>query len=186
LKLLLGKWQRNEGVPMSIDTTRIHCTGCGFEYFEDHPPVELKCSFGSEIVSYYRTTAWCHACDTIRDAELLPSLQDLEKELLILQGTSWLHLLLPAHRAQIRGTRNMIQWRQARISPPRCLECGSTDISELDFKEVSPVMAVAQRYQHSCGGTLIKDYRYDSGIRINFGMATIWVDQEGNLVKAGN
>lgn len=171
---------------MSLDTTRIHCTGCDYEFFEHYPSIELKCAFGSGIVTYRRRRAWCHECDTIGNAEQLPNVTCLKRELLCLTGqglSAWLRWLLPSHRERIREKQNAILWRQARITPPRCLHCGSTNISVLKFRHVSGSISEAQGFRHSCGGMLVHDYNDKTGTRFHFRNTIIWLDTEGNRVE---
>jgi hypothetical protein len=170
---------------MSIDTTRIRCTVCDYEYFERYQPIELKCAFGPGTVTYYRTR--CHECDRIRDAELLPSLTRLKRELLCLRGkgfSAWLRWIMPSHHARIRDKQNMIQWRQARTSLPRCLDCGSTKVSLLNYRHVSGSLSEAEGFYHSCGGRLVHDYNDKTGTRFSFRNTIIWLDLEGNRVEA--
>lgn len=172
---------------MSFDTTRVHCTGCDYEHFEHYQPIELKCTFGSETITYYRTRAWCYECDTIRDVEHVPSLTRLKRELFCLRGkgfSAWLRWCLPSYRARIREKENMIQWRQARISPPRCLHCGSTNISLLNFRHVAGSKAELRGFKHICGGRLVHDLSDKPGTRYSFRKMIIWLDIEGRRVES--
>jgi len=63
---------------------------------------------------------WCHSCNHVTCCEALPALADVER------------LLRQAERegneplvAEMEHTK---KWISARVSPPRCLDCGSTAI----------------------------------------------------------
>lgn len=77
---------------------------------------------------------WCHRCRRPRPIELVPSLEALElmRTALVLSGK-------PAELAQVEAT---MRWRRERVSPPRCLCCGSA--------EVEPM---SEKFRHpGCGG----------------------------------
>jgi hypothetical protein len=127
---------------MSIDTTRIHCTGCDFEYFETYKPISLKCRTEQGVVSYYRTTGWCYQCNRITDVEELPSIEEIRKiyakfyRVPRTEG-SWLKRVIRyfdrSYQSKLRDLAAKIAWREARSAPSRCLICGTTDIKTLNF-----------------------------------------------------
>jgi hypothetical protein len=130
-----------EGI-MSIDTTRIHCTGCDFEYFENYRPVTLKCKLEGGPISYSSTTAWCYVCDTIKLVEQLPTEEEIRAVYAEYYGipgpkVSGLKKLMRSfdrtYQEKIRQMERKLAWRQIRTSPPHCLTCGSTNLGHLDY-----------------------------------------------------
>jgi hypothetical protein len=65
---------------MSIDSTRIHCTGCEYEYAEHYQPIILKCRIETGIVSCYQSNVWCYECNRITDAEDLPDVETIKEK----------------------------------------------------------------------------------------------------------
>lgn len=189
---------------MSIDSIRFHCTGCEYEYLEHFQPIKLKCRIGDEVVTYYRTTAWCNHCDTIRYVEHIPVIEELEQEHEELPAPApeeappgWIEKLFnfildrvfkPDNpfdanewkQERINNQKNLIAWRQARTAPPHCLTCGSTDLTPIDFEQIDENTTVAKDFRHSCGGQLIRNNNDDPGIRFHFSDTVIWMDIDGN------
>lgn len=178
---------------MSTDSTRIHCTGCDYIYSEHYEPIVLICRMESGTVRYYRTHAWCYNCDTITDAEKLPEIDEVRREYENWCGdqkVSWLKKLLRRHdqnyQEKLKILQNRIAWLEARTAPPHCLDCGSTNLTTLNFKNNSDHTAIAEGFKHSCGGALVHDYNDKTGIRYSLPTTKIWVDVQGNkLDEAG-
>lgn len=65
-----------------------------------------------------------------------------------------------------------------RHSKPRCLVCGSSNTTDLDFEN-----GVTQSFRHKCGGKLTIGL---AGIRVNFGrdIRCNILDKEGNRIEA--
>ncbi len=92
------------------------------------------------------TIAWCCKCSDFIDAEWIPTLDDIENELIELNDTtsfrasSYTSTEPPfdkppyiERRARLYAEAKdeavkRIEWRRARTSSPRCLICGSTDV----------------------------------------------------------
>jgi hypothetical protein len=85
---------------------------------------------GDERLTIRQAFAWCSTCKEIVWAEVIQDIQTLEDEL-----TEWLVFLESPHddigddypHEQTMSQR--IAWRRMRVSPPKCLECGSTEVS---------------------------------------------------------
>lgn len=174
---------------MSTDSTRIHCIGCDYFYTEHYEPIVLICRMESGTVSYGRTHAWCYNCDAITDAEKLPEIDDVRREYehwCGRQEVSWLKKLLQRHdqnhQEELKILQNRIAWREARIAPPHCLDCGSTNLTILNFKNNSDNTTIAEGFKHSCGGALVHDYSVKTGIRFSLPTTEILVDQQGNIL----
>jgi hypothetical protein len=85
--------------------------------------------------------AWCRDCREVTHAEEMPSMAAIEKELTT-SVPGWRHEELTVLK----------KWRTQRRSPPKCLDCGSTNIVPvtLDFSEV-----IEQTFPHpDCEGVL--------------------------------
>lgn len=179
---------------MSIATTRIHCTGCDYEYFENYQPITLHCRYGTEIIEYYRAISWCHDCNSIKYAEDLPTIEEIRQEYGELYGVpgpevKGLKRLLQRfdrhHRERMRELEQKIAWRQARTTPPHCLSCGSDNLSQLDFVKKTANSAITETFRHSCGGAFIHDYGDKTGTRFHFAPEVILMDIDGHaLVSA--
>jgi hypothetical protein len=185
---------------MSIDSIRFHCTGCDYEYLEHFQPIKLKCRIGDGVATYGRKTAWCNQCDTIRYVESVPTLEDLQKEYADLIApppekppVSWITRVFIKvfklnestcqsgwHNDRRKNLENLIAWRQTRTAPPHCLNCGSTDLTTLNFEQLDEQTMVAKNFRHACGGQLVRDHNDDPGIRFLFRDTVIWLDIEGN------
>lgn len=91
------------------------------------------------------TPAWCLNCDGIRGFETLPAEESLRKELERLE-TSGIDredyrqkcdFLRQEFRPeselnkQLARQHVVVQWRQSRNTPPRCLTCGATEHLEI-------------------------------------------------------
>lgn len=79
---------------------------------------------------------WCPRCDCFVFAEDVPSLTDLEAELArLMNPDEELHQVLTFLEVtienQIAETQARIEWRRNRKTPPKCLHCGSTNITIL-------------------------------------------------------
>lgn len=79
-------------------------------------------------------SAWCPACNRFVIAEQLPSVEELEQELVNHRSAdpktlrTWAFVSNGSPVAErIAELLRYIAWRQRRQSPPRCLECGAVD-----------------------------------------------------------
>ncbi|MBC8136131.1 MAG: hypothetical protein H8F28_09620, partial [Fibrella sp.] len=106
---------------------------------------------------------WCLDCRALRSAEELPTAESFERriealrqnrleeyEIEIVQAigeAEWIAEKLAEATAGLR-------WRRERCSPPRCLECGSTDFVPI------PMLFDDEEMEHfihpDCGGNLIR------------------------------
>lgn len=98
--------------------------------------------------------SWCRCCGTIVAGEFIPSMQEIENEIRRVTDPND-----KIHKVFGRGTidriladaRIRLQWRPTRNSPPRCLDCQSTDIINIPAENfVDPVSGTKFRLL-SCG-----------------------------------
>lgn len=90
---------------------------------------------------------WCQVCDSFLFAEDVPPLEALETELARLmipdeelrQALAFLEVSI---EERIEDTQQRIEWRRTRKSPPKCLHCGSTNITIL------PNLQESEEFRH--------------------------------------
>jgi hypothetical protein len=136
-------------------------TGVVFHYYE--------LADGRRTVMH-TTFAWCHGCAELVTAEELPGIELLETRLAAAKQER--SMVLATH-AQIALT-----WRKARRSPPRCLECGSTALTDVSQQ---PDDWRSMFFLHpGCGGTC----RVTGSAHMSMGMWDIAVyTPEGDLIR---
>ncbi|TWU05850.1 hypothetical protein [Stieleria varia] len=92
------------------------------------------------------TMAWCVKCQDFVDAEWIASLQQIEDELVELRDPTSMRAEVftseeppfdkPVFRERrkrlyaeaIDEAERRVQWRSDRLAPPKCLQCGSTNV----------------------------------------------------------
>ena len=89
-----------------------------------------------DVLHVRQTECWCFTCERIDMAERVDSLDELQSELQRLQypdedESRMIAFIGVAIEKRIAETELRIKWRRNRISPPKCLHCGSTDITRL-------------------------------------------------------
>ena len=94
-----------------------------------------------QLLHVRQTACWCSICNRIDMAELVESLEELEKELERLRKPDEKESRMIAFigtpiEQRIAETELRINWRRSRTSPAKCLHCGSTNIMPIpDAKE---------------------------------------------------
>ena len=110
--------------------------------------------------------AWCANCRTFTDGELIQSPDEIRQQIADLQNpesaaykfAEWneqqIEMATGKSDANYRESRitqlaSRLKWRLQRIAPPKCIQCGSTDIvfplsmdeteSEIEIPDVGPV-----------------------------------------------
>ncbi|APR84223.1 Hypothetical protein A7982_09572 [Minicystis rosea] len=159
---------------MGFYILKVTCTGCALQTMVREGP--SGCAYrlpDGERVSIRSVPAWCAGCATVINAEHLPPLADVEHELADFesQGPGYQsfvelasqfdpsHGLVERHLADLRTT---LAWRRMRRGPPRCLRCGSPDITYLT--RATPD-AHPTGVHPSCGGTLtLTGFAHASGV----------------------
>ncbi len=112
---------------------------------------------------------WCFDCDGIRDGEQLPTVERLAKLLAELttngldeyelkEKASFLRIKIDPKQEyddELQRRRAALDWRSNRRSPPRCLVCGGTNHSPIDWPD--------HGYEHpGCNGTFRTQLEYHS------------------------
>lgn len=122
---------------------------------------------GEVRITIRQQLGWCRSCDRVVFCEELPTMGELAIEFaqfeeLVRQDFDFLSSpgmsaeeLIERERSRLASLADMLQARQ---SPPRCLECGSTSIipiSEADENEEEAVLPTRSSIEHpGCGGPL--------------------------------
>ena len=140
-----------------------------------------KCSYGADFsdplrsyempdgttISMRKTFVWCRVCREVRWGEELAELAEYERELvattardsIVLEELSFsvsrdktLEQLLTARTQDLQA---QIAWRRRRSSPPRCLECGSSEIATFVYSETEAEDDMWTLKEHpGCGGSI--------------------------------
>ena len=111
----------------------VEFAGCRGNYYEFDD--------GSHL-DLHTTPAWCHPCGKITHGEELETLEDIDRQLADLRNPrSDLYRFLArdfnheykdlGEAFTLKHSEERLQrrrWRAARVSPPRCIHCGSTDV----------------------------------------------------------
>lgn len=148
-----------------------------------------------------RGLGWCHGCAEFRAVEVLPQRSRLEAELaehrkklskaetrarsrvlskLIRSIAERDQQVQAAHRARIDEALAALEWRDARRSAPRCLECGGIEIDHVGAIGFAPEPHRIALKHPGCGGSLVV-----STPQFNISMRTDdrLYDSEGRLLE---
>jgi hypothetical protein len=109
-------------------STEEHCGSRGNYYeFDDGSRIEL-----------WSRPVWCRRCGHYTDGESIESLDEIDRHLADLEDPqSDLFRFTQESESEPGGgfrrhwielTKQRRRWRERRVSPPRCLLCGSTDL----------------------------------------------------------
>lgn len=157
-------------MPMAGQSVR--CTGCAFEHVDLLGGIVLEYRADDQLLHVgYRMEAWCDDCQTLREIESLPTVEDLSDRVReaedFVQGTAWQQRKdragMSMDRRRMRAfdilarRRLALAWRKERVSEPRCLACGGTHWRIPDWQLAdSRDHAVTTKFRHSCGGVLVR------------------------------
>lgn len=170
---------------MSIDSGMISCSGCDFEFSLHYRPVSCHYHLqNGEVVQLYSQIGWCYTCDGVRNLEMLPSMHDVHAQITSLLDEKsrmrpgvWDRIITgPKSQRrveiddEVRSLQAQVSAFEHRVSGPRCLDCGSTEIS-----------AGLANHEHSCGGRFSVNSHPD-GIRFSFREKVIHLNAEGLLL----
>lgn len=128
------------------------------------------------------TPAWCDLCKKIRNSEIVESLDKLDAHIADLEnpnseicqisrkmyGKRHLH----AGEANLKELKSEAQlrrrWLIGRVSPPKCLSCGTTTIIPLQHKEtvVTPAGPIYLQVRGLCSGDFPPAYYSTEGDHI--------------------
>lgn len=165
---------------MSLPALKVRCTGCSIESGVLRGGITLIYRLpDGTTAETYRTFGWCRSCDAVQSMESRLSAKEIQAEIADLPRRRLFGfdrgVADPTELVRLEILLRLAQWRR---SPPRCLECGGTDISILNFAEDGSTEVV-----HSCGGKLFEPRGDDTEeIRWAVRPRTIELDVEGNRI----
>lgn len=197
---------------MSVPVNSYTCLDCGLKVFQ--PGLALRFTYQTDNVSVpiNYSVGWCHACNGFAPVEVFDSpdaLLALEEQLAELrheQAAELAKIEQSRRWWQRRGRRtstlNKCEWQlgqmgsqalelrqrlsllAGRHSPPRCLQCGSTDafpfLTPLRFNYASGIGLAPLGIEHpGCGGDLAV---MDDGTRMIYERQDRLHDAEGNRI----
>lgn len=116
--------------------------------------IDYRFSDGSKL-HILQVAAWCHKCERFVVAEEIPSIASLRSELEktrsgdqeTIQIWNFVSNGQPVS-TKIAELEKRIEWRNARVNPPRCLECGSFGIV---------VLSGGKEFRHPKTGELVSE-----------------------------
>src|SRR4051795_3674685 len=80
-------------------------------------------------IDVWSRPVWCHRCNDFTDGEYVGRLEEIDQHLEELRDpSSELSRGLRYRPTIIEGLEQRRRWLTGRVSPPKCLECGSTEI----------------------------------------------------------
>jgi ribosomal protein S27AE len=99
-----------------------------------------------EVVTVESDLVWCPRCGRVTDGEVIPSLEEIHRRIQKLRRLAEVvrqEMIRPPspagnapgdrhQREQIEREQVRLTWRRKRKAPPRCSECGGTEIRALD------------------------------------------------------
>lgn len=143
--------------------------------------------------------SWCHSCNEFRPVERIPTKDAVAKalaakieELAVLRKRpleklrrllSWGNILRKISQETAWAIKDLekaqaaYDWRALRESPPKCLECGSTNTQDIDISKWERSGSTMSHPR--CTGQLSIE---DSGIRIALVHQKYCYDVEGNFL----
>lgn len=188
---------------MSLEPSRIVCTGCNYEAVDYYRPIEIRYIFtDGESIATHRDKGWCYGCATYSDIEWIDEknlLAELSAKMSKLsagrdrlgqigneifaflkkrQEKKQLNHQIEELERSVLELGRLLQMSKKRRFKVRCLECGSDNTAKVTFP---PEGGLAHDFQHECGGNLrlIHD---ESGMRFSFRLITYVLNEEGELL----
>lgn len=172
---------------MSMKRVLLRCSSCDYVSSLVHRPVTLIYDLpGGGKFKTGREFCWCNTCGGIRDSEpnFSPYL-NMDRHIATLKkSTEKLGSRANNFIDRLLGGSSVSndEWElhflmlgrkiaRARTFAPRCLDCGESNIQDLD------------QYIHTCGGHLIREVLSDDASRFNYAPQTIHLDYEGRKLS---
>lgn len=139
---------------------------------------------GSEI-NMPSIIAWCESCKAVVQAEQVPDEGLIESRIEQVKSgelDTFLRLDDEKREKEIDYHLRVLSWRRSRISPPKCLVCGSNKVAELAEPEGYPPKYPPGVTKINCGGKEVELELFLSGHINSRGGNEIYYDSEGNKV----
>ena len=176
---------------MSMPISIYRCTGCSSKWpTHQFWGMRLYLLENGQTVSVPRYLGGCENCRDLKEIERIPdeaemyeqftAAYDKFRERDISFKRTFFGSLKPLDKNKVESyelfresleeARNAVEWRKNRKSRPRCLTCGSHDVSSLDVSCIHP----------GCGGTFMTE---ETDIRIATRTKRKFYDTEGNFLR---
>lgn len=108
---------------------------------------------------------WCLTCRALQTGEVLPTAESIEQrrealERHQLEERDYRYLQMSGDteaeyvKDQLKDSATALRWRQQRVAPPRCLECGSSDF--IDIPMLFDAEGIEYYPHPDCGGKLVQ------------------------------
>ena len=156
-----------------IQSIVLVCDTCRLEV-----PVEESRRFirvnrsGAGALVMLTSFGWCGRCWQVGPCESIPGLDELEVDMEIArqaEGDPGAVNML-----SVDEVIELVRWRKGRVSPPRCLSCGSTNVTAASLSNQGSLVVPHQ----GCSGRLVSQ-----GVHYRDGaMTDVLLDEEGNQV----
>lgn len=188
---------------MSVEPSRIFCTGCDYESQVVFRPIRIRYQRDDGAsVEVGRTRGWCYECDMYTDIENIDpgkfrsELIDHEEKLFELNRKfsqlpsglfsgllnrskkEQLKLEIDALSDQISQARLVLDFFEKRASRARCLKCYSEHTAPVSFDAENHT---SKDFVHHCGGKLLILHK-GTGLRLNFRSTLYVLDPEGQFL----
>ena len=177
---------------MSLESLSIRCEACDFASSSMRIWGQYVYKTSPHSVIYVnRTAGWCYSCQNIAPIEDFTDYEDMKQELQVYIEKRNKHektirySLFSYVSKEHRRIRDHI-WQLSdrlifcdeRVSPPKCLECGSTDVVPVKLPYYSDNDKHPLDFTHpNCGGKL---YIKNTLIRFTMRFSERFYDAEGN------
>jgi hypothetical protein len=171
---------------MSVQSGHVRCYGCDFEGVMQHRPVTLRYRLPTgETVDSHRAFAWCTDCAGIRNVEAQLDARVIRRDIDERQPKrhSFGGLLRKAVDRALGGQsddgqalQSLLRLAQLRRTPPRCLTCGGTSVTYLDFDDEG----TSSNFVHSCGSWLYRIPANSDAPRFSYRPEIVFLDVDGH------
>lgn len=140
---------------MSLSPEVYKCTECSFTQPIKGYPIQYVYSHEDFLVDIPRSTSWCDECNSIVNSEYFLDVMKLPSKFQPSDSDK-----------QILTIKLIVSLRK---SPPRCLECGSTNITQIEKINSKEEMHIKGSALHpECGGYLYYMEDEECPFRVSF------------------
>lgn len=154
---------------MSIEPDIMTCSRCGFRTGSSRLWGIFQYIMADDIyLDVPRTAGWCYSCNNISPIENFPDRLKTEEEIGSLKkelsqiSTFKLKFFKSARKKaeyfneMIKEKELLLKLMKHHTSPPRCLECGSTEVKIVVFPSVDEGTTAELNFRHpNCGGKFV-------------------------------
>ena len=181
---------------MSLESLSIRCEACDFASSSMRIWGQYLYKTSPHSVIYVnRTAGWCYSCQNISPIEDFTDYENVKQELqeyiekrIAHEKTMMYRLFSYKSKDHLYINDRIVQLTdrlrlyENRVSPPKCLECGSTDVVPVKLPYYSDSDKHPLNFIHpNCGGTL---YIQNTMIRFTMRFTKRFYDVEGNRLDA--